>query len=68
MRRVGWVFVVVGLALAKSITGSVHELFRGTERVRQADFTHKIWAQAWGEIETICNRRRRRDASGLPSR
>ena len=30
------------LALAKSITGSVHELFRGTERVRQADFTHKI--------------------------
>jgi sigma-B regulation protein RsbU (phosphoserine phosphatase) len=32
----------VGLGLARSITGSVHELFTGTERVRQGDFTHKI--------------------------
>jgi phosphoserine phosphatase RsbU/P len=34
--------LIAGLALAKSITGSVHELFAGTERVRQGDFTHKI--------------------------
>jgi sigma-B regulation protein RsbU (phosphoserine phosphatase) len=34
--------LIVGLALAKSITGSVHALFIGTERVRQGDFTHKI--------------------------
>ena len=34
--------LVAGLALARSITGSVHELFAGTERVRQGDFTHKI--------------------------
>ena len=33
---------VMGLALARSITGSVHELFAGTERVRRGDFTHKI--------------------------
>ena len=33
---------LAGFALAKSITGSVHELFTGTERVRQGDFTHKI--------------------------
>jgi sigma-B regulation protein RsbU (phosphoserine phosphatase) len=33
---------VTGLALARSITGSVHELFAGTERVRQGDFTYKI--------------------------
>jgi serine phosphatase RsbU (regulator of sigma subunit) len=32
----------MGLALARSITGSVHELFVGTERVRDGDFTHKI--------------------------
>jgi serine phosphatase RsbU (regulator of sigma subunit) len=32
----------VGLALARSITGSVHELFTGTERVRNGDFTHRI--------------------------
>jgi sigma-B regulation protein RsbU (phosphoserine phosphatase) len=34
--------LAAGLALARSITGSVHELFAGTERVRQGDFTHKI--------------------------
>jgi sigma-B regulation protein RsbU (phosphoserine phosphatase) len=34
--------LVAGLALAKSITGSIHALFTGTERVRQGDFTHKI--------------------------
>jgi sigma-B regulation protein RsbU (phosphoserine phosphatase) len=34
--------LVTGLVLARSITGSVHELFVGTERVRQGDFTHKI--------------------------
>ncbi len=33
---------VMGLVLARSITGSVHELFEGTERVRAGDFTHKI--------------------------
>ena len=34
--------LVAGFALAKSLTGSVHQLFTGTERVRQGDFTHKI--------------------------
>ncbi len=34
--------LVVGMTLARSITGSVHELFEGTERVRKGDFTHKI--------------------------
>jgi sigma-B regulation protein RsbU (phosphoserine phosphatase) len=36
------VALAMGLGLARSITGSVHELFVGTERVRQGDFTHKI--------------------------
>ncbi len=46
---VGGLFLVIqivalgmGLGLARSITGSVHELFTGTERVRSGDFTHKI--------------------------
>jgi len=34
--------LIAGFALAKSLTGSVHGLFTGTERVRQGDFTHKI--------------------------
>ena len=32
----------MGLTLARSITGSVHELFVGTERLRRGDFSHKI--------------------------
>lgn len=46
---VGGLFFVIeavaffmGLSLARSITGSVHELFVGTERVRQQDFSYKI--------------------------
>ena len=32
----------MGFALARTITGSVHQLFEGTERVRRGDFTHRI--------------------------
>jgi serine phosphatase RsbU (regulator of sigma subunit) len=34
--------LTMGLALARSITSSVHELFMGTERISQGDFTHRI--------------------------
>ncbi|MGE5246158.1 MAG: PP2C family protein-serine/threonine phosphatase [Betaproteobacteria bacterium] len=44
------VALIAGLALAKSITGSVHELFTGTERVRQGDFTHKIAVKAQDQL------------------
>ena len=36
------VALVMGFALAKSITGAVHELFTGTERVRRGDFSYRI--------------------------
>ena len=42
--------LVTGLALARSITGSVHELFTGTERVRLGDFTHKIAIHARDQL------------------
>jgi sigma-B regulation protein RsbU (phosphoserine phosphatase) len=44
------VALVVGFALARSITGSVHELFAGTERVRQGDFSHKIGLTARDQL------------------
>ncbi len=54
---IGGLFVLIeamalfaGLALAKSITGSVHALFGGTERVRQGDFTHKIAVRARDQL------------------
>jgi serine phosphatase RsbU (regulator of sigma subunit) len=34
--------LVFGALLGKSITSAVHELFVGTERVQQGDFTHRI--------------------------
>ena len=34
--------LVIGFALARSITGATHELFTGTERVRQGDLVHRI--------------------------
>jgi serine phosphatase RsbU (regulator of sigma subunit) len=42
--------LAVGLSLARSITGSVHELFVGTEQVRQGDFTHKIAVVAHDQL------------------
>ena len=33
---------LTGFVLARSITGAVHELFEGTEKVRGGDFSHKI--------------------------
>jgi len=42
--------LLAGFALAKSLTGSVHELFVGTERVRQGDFTHKIAVKSGDQL------------------
>ena len=36
------VALIMGLTLARSITSAIHELFTGTERVQQGDFTHRI--------------------------
>ena len=33
---------LMGLGLARSITGAIHELFVGTERVRRGEFGHRI--------------------------
>ena len=59
---IGGLFVLIevmalfaGLALATSITGSVHELFAGTERVRQGDFTHKIAVKAQDQLGELAN-------------
>ncbi len=52
------VALVMGLALARSITSSIHELFMGTERVRQGDFTHRIKIQTkdqLGDLATSFN-------------
>ena len=44
------VALVMGFALAKSITGAVHELFTGTERVRRGDFVHRIQVETRDQL------------------
>jgi len=45
-----FVALVMGLTLARSITSSVHQLFMGTERVRQGDFTHRIHVKSQDQL------------------
>jgi sigma-B regulation protein RsbU (phosphoserine phosphatase) len=45
-----FVALVLGLMLARSITGSIHELYRGTERLRGGDFTKRIPIQSRDQL------------------
>jgi sigma-B regulation protein RsbU (phosphoserine phosphatase) len=36
------VSLVIGIRLTRSITGAVHELYEGTQKVRVGDFSHRI--------------------------
>jgi len=36
------VSLITGITLTRTITGAVHELYEGTERVREGDFSHRI--------------------------
>jgi sigma-B regulation protein RsbU (phosphoserine phosphatase) len=47
--------LTMGLALARSITSSVHELFMGTERVRQGDFAHRINIQSKDQLGELAD-------------
>jgi sigma-B regulation protein RsbU (phosphoserine phosphatase) len=44
------VALLLGLMLARSITGSIHELYRGTERLRQRDFGNRIRVQSRDQL------------------
>ena len=51
--------LVLSVAFARQITYAVHELFEGTERVRQGDFTHRIRIESrdqLGELADSFNR------------
>jgi methyl-accepting chemotaxis protein len=47
--------LATGLALARSITGAVHELFAGTERVRQGDFGHRILVRTQDQLGELAD-------------
>jgi len=46
---------VMGLKLARSITGAVHELATGTEHVRRGDFTHRISVNSQDQLGDLAD-------------
>ena len=34
--------IIVGVSITRTITGAVHDLYEGTERVKEGDFSHRI--------------------------
>ncbi len=45
-----FVALVIGFALARQITGAVHDLFEGTEHLRNRDFTYHIPVRASDQL------------------
>jgi sigma-B regulation protein RsbU (phosphoserine phosphatase) len=49
------VALVMGFALARSITGAMHELFMGTERVRGGDLSHRIHVDTQDQLGDLAS-------------
>ena len=49
------VALVIGLALARQITGAVHDLFTGTQHLRNRDFTHVIPVRARDQLGELAD-------------
>jgi serine phosphatase RsbU (regulator of sigma subunit) len=55
--------LVMGTALARTITSAIHELFAGTERVQQGDFTHRIRIESRDQLGDLAESFNRMSAS-----
>jgi sigma-B regulation protein RsbU (phosphoserine phosphatase) len=47
--------LVAGVQLSRSITGAVHELYLGTERVKQGDFSHRIKVKGRDQLAELAS-------------
>lgn len=50
-----FVALVIGVVLARQITGAVHDLFTGTEHLRNRDFTHQIPIRARDQLGELAD-------------
>lgn len=49
---------IMGVSLARSITGAIHQLFEGTQRVQREEFSHRVLVQGrdqFGALATSFN-------------
>jgi sigma-B regulation protein RsbU (phosphoserine phosphatase) len=49
------VSLVVGISITRTITGAVHELYEGTQRVREGDFSHRIHVKGSDQISELAH-------------
>lgn len=47
------VSLIVGVQLTRSITGAVHELYEGTQRIKEGDFTYRIPAKGSDQLAEL---------------
>jgi sigma-B regulation protein RsbU (phosphoserine phosphatase) len=45
--------LIIGVSLTRTITGAVHELYEGTERVTKGDFSHRIPAHGQDQLAEL---------------
>jgi sigma-B regulation protein RsbU (phosphoserine phosphatase) len=50
-----FVALIIGIVLARQITGAVHDLFTGTEHLRNRDFTHQIPVRARDQLGELAD-------------
>ncbi len=50
-----FVALVIGFVLARQITGAVHDLFTGTQHLRNRDFTHQIPVRARDQLGELAD-------------
>lgn len=47
--------MIIGVSLTRTITGAVHELYEGTEHVREGDFSHRIAVKGRDQLAELGN-------------
>ncbi|MBI4909223.1 MAG: SpoIIE family protein phosphatase [Acidobacteria bacterium] len=47
--------IVIGVSITRTITGAVHGLYEGTERVRIADFSHRIAVKGNDQLASLAD-------------
>jgi sigma-B regulation protein RsbU (phosphoserine phosphatase) len=45
--------IVIGVSITRTITGAVHDLYEGTERIREGDFSHRIQVKGSDQLASL---------------